>query len=632
MSTPVDFVIVGTGGGGGTIAWLLAKAGFRVVVLEQGTDWANVLYDGKRNFNEELHDEYRFRLEKPDPKRRPRGDYNTFRRNEKVTAKPFKGTMGGWTASALGGGSLLWGCWAVRALPVDFKLKTLFRELNQTEIIQDYSVVDWPIHYQEMEPYFNIAEALFSVCGDRDEVNQSIKHTEWYQQLSNRTSMTSWGNMFPKTKFPSIKYPQNPIGSFFFKGMEKAGMNPTMIPTAIANPQVEEYLTREKLQAAINSWDEETKTQFWKDTQDIWSNQVRDACNMCGFCGEYVCWGSRQPKSGTLSTTIQELRNLGNFAEIRCNAKVYEITYDQRLRRATGVRYLDVSDPDNPKDLFLAAKHVILCAGAIQTARLLLMSGPPEGLGNRSGMIGRNVMFHTFGLSAVYMLPEAFTGLMHSQFGHSGTVVSYSDYFVSDDIDKWYKAGIVVGTAKKNPLENADTTAADGRYGIDLLRKMEQYPRTVELRVTGDDLPQYKNRVDLDPRYVDEYGFPVARITRDFGPHELTMFNLMKSRLKTVFDVYHQEYGFPLDESLRLKDALVDLFGDHQMGTCRMGDDPLTSVTDRYGRMHDVKNIFIADTSVFPTGLGVNPMITTVANALRIGSWIVEQARNGSEI
>ncbi|WP_342551548.1 GMC family oxidoreductase [Paenibacillus sp. FSL R7-0652] len=102
--------------------------------------------------------------------------------------------------------------------------------------------------------------------------------------------------------------------------------------------------------------------------------------------------------------------------------------------------------------------------------------------------------------------------------------------------------------------------------------------------------------------------------------------------MKTAFDVYHQEYGFPLDENLRLNEALVDLFGDHQMGTCRMGDDPLTSVTDRYGRMHDIKNIFIADTSVFPTGLGVNPMITTVANALRIGSWIVEQSRRGSEI
>jgi choline dehydrogenase-like flavoprotein len=78
--------------------------------------------------------------------------------------------------------------------------------------------------------------------------------------------------------------------------------------------------------------------------------------------------------------------------------------------------------------------------------------------------------------------------------------------------------------------------------------------------------------------------------------------------------------------------AIIDLIGDHQMGTCRMGDDPATSVVDRNCRLHDVPNVFVIDTSFFPTGFGLNPMVTVVANALRVGTWIVEQSKRGNQL
>src|SRR5688572_25670213 len=116
--TNYDFIVVGSGGGGGTIAWVLARAGLKVLLLEQGQDFASQARDHAatrhadpeepERFNASLHDEYRFRLERPDPKRRPRGNYNTFRASASKEARPMR-DMGGWTGSVLGGGSMLWG-------------------------------------------------------------------------------------------------------------------------------------------------------------------------------------------------------------------------------------------------------------------------------------------------------------------------------------------------------------------------------------------------------------------------------------------------------------------------------------------------------------------------------------------
>jgi choline dehydrogenase-like flavoprotein len=164
-----DFIVVGSGGGGATVAWVLAKAGFRIALLEQGADMSRMVRTADRNFSAEMHDEYRFRIERPDPKRRPRGDYNTFRTDPRYSAIPL-GKLGGWTGTALGGGSLLWGAWALRALPVDLRLGALYRELGMdTELdSQGYSVRDWPISHAELEPYFDVAETFLAVSLSRE--------------------------------------------------------------------------------------------------------------------------------------------------------------------------------------------------------------------------------------------------------------------------------------------------------------------------------------------------------------------------------------------------------------------------------------------------------------------------------
>jgi len=265
------------------------------------------------------------------------------------------------------------------------------------------------------------------------------------------------------------------------------------------------------------------------------------------------------------------------------------------------------------------------------------MSGPPAGLGNSKDQVGRHAMFHLFGLGITVTLPKQFQGILHGEFGHTGNTTSFETYFVKADqtkpetAGKWWKVGTMTSTAKKNPLENADGKLR-GKSLIQrpLLAKMEEYNRSLEVRMTADDLSRAENRVDLDPTYVDEYGFPVARITRSFGANEQLMFQLAETELRKLCDLYVRKGILKQDTDVQFSKALIDLIGDHQMGTCRMGDDPTTSVVDRSCRLHDVPNVFVIDTSFFPTGFGLNPMVTVVANALRVGTWIVEQSKRGN--
>ena len=649
-----DVVIVGSSGGGGTIAWVLAKAGFKVVVLEQGADWYQRLSDdldlaavdphNGRRYSASSHDEYRFRIERPEFKRRLRGDYNTFRRREGHTAEPF---YAGWTGSMLGGGSVIWGAWAFRALPIDFVLGQHFRATGQDRQLRawGYDVVDWPVSYKDMEPYYNVAETLLAVSGERAAINDAVTQTKWYEAFKDAPywSPRDWTSQF---EFPCPPMPLTPVGEYVTRGFANQGWQVAPLPSGmVSNAKLgsaargksePDYRTRDAIAAAVSAWGKD-RPEFWRKKPDeIWSDRIRSACNMCGFCGEYLCWGLDGPKSGSRVSTLREIEALGNV-DIITSAKAYEVIYDPGTRRAQGVKYLDVSDPQDPKPRVQRAKFVIVSCGAVQSARLLLLSGPPAGLGNQRDLVGRYATFHLFGLGAKCVLDRRFQGSVHGEQAHAGNVVTFDNYFVEDSAapGTWWKAGTMVSTAKKNPLENAVGTVNRSRKTGSALRDaIEDHSRTIELRLTGDDLPMYRNRVDLDPRYVDEHGLPVARITRDFGPAEKKMFELRKVMEKVLDQTgCLKEVTTPDGKTSRVvssSDALVDLIGDHQMGTCRMGRDPNTSVLDPNCRLHGCPNVFVVDTSFMPTGFGLNPMVTVVANALRVGTWIVQESRSGT--
>src|SRR5439155_14322028 len=182
----------------------------------------------------------------------------------------------------------------------------------------------------------------------REAVNKSVTSSAWYQAFQSLSHFADDGNYEPSFAFPCQHYPITPVGYFVNEGFKAAGKHPAPLPSGIVAPGSASYSTRDAIQSALAHWGQKTRPLFWMQSVDeIWSDRVRDACNMCGFCGEFLCWGKRGPKSGSRGSTIKELQELPN-AEVRPNAKAFEVIYDEKLNRSTGVRYLDISDPDDP--------------------------------------------------------------------------------------------------------------------------------------------------------------------------------------------------------------------------------------------------------------------------------------------
>ena len=326
----------------------------------------------------------------------------------------------------------------------------------------------------------------------------------------------------------------------------------------------------------------------------------RPACNNCGFCAFFGC--PIHAKGDPVASLRRAL--LSGRAELRPETFVSRILVSNG--RATGVEYIDASGTTREE----RAGHVVLAAGGLETPRLLLLSGFDHPL------IGRNVMFH-FQTYVLGKLPMR----VHPHKGRSVTHV-HDDHLVPDDESltaaraaglPWFKGGMVEHAGPAHPIVEARFSPW-GATHKDTMRRSEMREHLWGFCMQGEDLPQPTNRVDLDPSVRDVRGFPSLRVT--YRPHR------------------HEEaasahYGAKLQACLKLAGAEWSLvhtspgpvdpvpISRHVAGTVRMGTDPETSVCDEWGRLHDVPNVVVADSSPFPTGAGYGPTLTLVALAIR---------------
>jgi choline dehydrogenase-like flavoprotein len=168
-----------------------------------------------------------------------------------------------------------------------------------------------------------------------------------------------------------------------------------------------------------------------------------------------VALPSARPRAPRPAPTLKELADSAN-ASIRPNAKAIEVIFDEKTKRTSGVAYLDLTNPDDPKLEYANASFVIVSCGAVQTARLLLLSGPSAGLGNSSNQLGANATFHVFGFGVRITLAEKFQGLLHRELGPTGNTTTFATYsWGTGQVTTWIKGGHLTSAAKKNPLEDA---------------------------------------------------------------------------------------------------------------------------------------------------------------------------------
>jgi gluconate 2-dehydrogenase alpha chain len=331
----------------------------------------------------------------------------------------------------------------------------------------------------------------------------------------------------------------------------------------------------------------------------------RPACIDCGFCSGYGC--PTHAKSSPAVTLLREALLTGNV-QLRFNAAVHELVPNATLTAVDGVDYIAA----NGAVQRVTADRYILAASAAESARLLLLSDPA--LGNSSGMVGRNLMFH-YQTIVIGVLRDR----VHGHRGRSVTM-GMSDFRGTPGDADHPLGGIVELATSAELIGEAKNYAQQlGKVGDLLRRLIQQSPlrdKLVAMIMQGEDAPQLTNRVDLDPALKDVYNRPALRVTYNNHVFETTARELYVPKLLEIQGNAGAQFGLvaPPDTPSQSR---------HVMGTLRMGNDPATSVCDRYGKLHDLGNVWCADGALFPTSSGFNPTLTIQALALWVGANIV---------
>src|SRR5579871_1972427 len=546
-STEVDFVVIGSGAAGGIMAKQLSTAGFSVVVLEQG-GWGKYGREHEYNkdewLNRHLSDEDRLMSD-------PVQQRNTFRPNDKVKAVPGNHSYG----CVVGGGTVTYGGSSWRHLPYEFREASY-----DTTIPAGAAMADWPITYEELEPFYTQAEWEMGISGQR--INSPF--------------------VAPMTKdYPVPPVPLKSSGALLNTAAAKLGLTSVPGPLAII-------------------------TQPYKG---------RSACVNCGICSGYGC--QVRARSSSAVTMLPIAEQTGR-CEIRVRSYVREISLDNN-GRVNGVIYFD----DQKREVRQRAKAVVLSANAGESARLLLMSKSsrfPDGLANSSGMVGKHVMFgNTVNVSALFEHPlNEYKGVI------SGAAIV--DYVPSDPKRGFYGGGRMTARGYLTPFElGLEGLSPDApRWGAGYKKALQEeanHRMTITSFVT--QLPLETNRVDLDPDVKDAWGLPAMRITLSPHPDDVKAMEFFRQKSIEILQAAGAKkvWAPPVSESRG---------GAHNRGTCRMGNDPKTSVVDKYHRAHDVPNLFIVDGSVFVTGGRNHPTMTIEALAFRASEHIVKNAKKGT--
>ncbi len=335
----------------------------------------------------------------------------------------------------------------------------------------------------------------------------------------------------------------------------------------------------------------------------------RPACMHMRHCVGFAC--PINAKAGTQNTVIPVAMASGN-CEVRTESVASELVIDER-GRAQGVKYFDA---DGRLQL-QTADLVVVSASATETARLLLNSRSklfPRGAGNNHDWVGRNLQGHAYcgarGLAAAEIYEEAGPGatIAFCDFNHGNPGLHGGGMLCNEFIPLPY-----LYTNLRPP--------GAPRWGLAHKEfQRRNYKRTLCVMGPVQEMPVFEARVDVDPSVTDHWGIPVARISGHRHPLDVQTARFLAGKAESLL----KAAGASTTWTSSLPGLGVS-GGQHQAGTCRMGNDPKTSVTNKYGQVHEIDNLFIADGSLNVTNGGFNPALTIMALGYWVGGHIAQQ-------
>jgi choline dehydrogenase-like flavoprotein len=518
--THYDVIIIGSGAGGGTLAYALAPTGKRILILERG----DYVQREKQNWSSEA-----VTLE---------GRYNAKEEWRDKAGKPLHPH----TNYYVGGNTKFYGAALFRLRKEDFG------ELRHAGGISPA----WPISYDDMEPYYTRAEQLYAVHGER-----GVDPTEPPASAP-----------YP---FPAVSH--EPRIQQLHDDLQSWGYHPFHVPIGV------------KLDEA---------------------DPRKSACIRCDTCDGFPCLV--HAKSDAETCAVEPALRQPNV-ELVTNAYVSRLETSASGREVTGV----IVERRGETQRFTASV-VVVSAGAINSAALLLRSANdrhPRGLANSSDVVGRHYMGHTNSiLMAISRCPNPTV--------FQKTLGINDFYFGTEDWPHPMGHISFVGKLDIHALRAGAPAIAPG-WTLELMAR-----HSLDFWLTSEDLPDPDNRVTLDRE---------GRIVLSYTPNNLEGHERLQKVLKQILtrgkctvhggDCHQGLFGRNLYVGDRIPLAGVA----HQNGTIRFGRDPRTSALDPTCRAHDVDNLYVVDGSFFPSSAAVNPALTIMANALRVGDHLEERLR-----
>ena len=543
MLKSYDAVIIGAGAAGGIVAGVLAEAGKRVLLLERGRSlsFEDVGRDHLRSQRLSLYGHNAG----PDIEGNPRVFVDG-----RGTARVVRPHEGGYqnNAACVGGGTRIYGAQAWRFMPQDFRMASTYGTPDGS------SLVDWPIGYDDLAPYYERAEWEIGVAGEAG-------------ATGNKTP--------PRRGYPLPPVPATRQTAVLRRGANQLGWDTLPVPLLI--------------------------------------NTVpyggRDACIQCKYCVGFAC--PTDGKNGTHNTLIPRALATDN-CDLVTEAMAERIETDAQ-GNVIGLSYY-LEDEGVRRRETVWAKTVVVSSGAIESARLLLNSRSthhPDGLGNERDLVGRNLQGHYYPGACGLMEEPVFDGigpgvtLATCDFNHGNPGVigggMICDDFIKPPIDFWRSC---------LPPDLPRWGLANKQFMRD------NYTRVLFVKGPVQDIPHPDARVTLGPTVRDRWGIPVARLSGTTHEETVRTAEFMRERAEEwlrasgAVRVWSHRPGLALSA------------GQHQAGTCRMGDDPHTSVVDRWGRVHSHDNLFVVDGSLHVTNGGFNPVLTIMALAFRSADYL----------